>query len=139
MTDRNKLREDIEDIIQVKYLYGAVVDALVNGGGQASDLARVFSDDAQISFAPGSSFSGLPAIRQTFGVDTPARSKMMWHSFTNPMIEVSGDTAKGTWLVQAYVQRHGDDTPRQTIGSYEEKYVRTPKGWRISSIVLHRS
>ncbi len=139
MSDRNKLREDIEDIIQVKYLYGAVVDGLCKGTHQASDLVRVFSDDAQVIFSPTASFIGLPAIKQTFAVDTPARSKMMWHSFSNPRIKVDGDTAKGDWLVQAFVQPHDADAPRQTIGAYEEKYVRTPKGWRISSLILHRS
>ena len=62
----------------------------------------------------------------------------MWHSFSNPIIEVDGDQARGRWLVLAFVQPKGAGERSMTIGSYRERYVRTPQGWRISELVFRR-
>lgn len=57
------------------------------------------------------------------------------HSFTNPIITVSGDTATGNWLIWV-AQKVGDEN-NQVFQSEDLVYERVDSEWRIKSIDLH--
>jgi hypothetical protein len=136
--NRPKRRADIDAIIQVKHLYGAVIDGIMSGEYAVADLGRVFAEDAEVEFVPSPRMTGLAATKVWVGETVPSRLEFMWHSFSNPMIEIDGDAASGRWLVLAFVKPKGAETQTMTIGSYREHYVRTPEGWRISELVFRR-
>jgi hypothetical protein len=63
------------------------------------------------------------------------RESMPWilHTFMNPVIDVTGDTATGTCKAAAYYRRQGG--AHIVVGSYNGEFVRTEAGWRFASWV----
>ncbi|MBP2284833.1 hypothetical protein H4V97_003151 [Flavobacterium sp. CG_23.5] len=55
------------------------------------------------------------------------------HSFTNPIIDVDGDTATGKWLLWVAVKGIEANI---FFESEDVKYTRTSGGWKIQSIEL---
>jgi SnoaL-like domain len=68
------------------------------------------------------------------------------HVITNPFIEVLDDTtARGICYLTLY-RKVADTTPANVplplsspagVGHYEDRFARTPDGWRIASRILH--
>ncbi|MGW2690210.1 nuclear transport factor 2 family protein [Streptomyces sp. NPDC001414] len=55
------------------------------------------------------------------------------HSFTNPIIDVDGDTASGNWLLWDAAANGG--RPHEVHQSEDLRYVRTPDGWRVQALI----
>lgn len=136
MDDQRRADEDA--IIRMKHLYGAVIDGIVAGDHAVDDLEQVLAPDAVIQSPPVVDLKGMAAIKAFFGETMPVACSSMWHSFSNPIIDVEGDQARGRWLVLAYTRRPGDAAPSVTHGRYTDRYVRTARGWRIIESVIHR-
>ncbi len=132
---------DLTEISNIKYRYGEVIDRLVRDGGAggAEQLNALFTEDAKLDLIE----AGLPyaegheAIAALFTTLLPSAVHWMWHAFHNPLITITGDTAKGHWLLLAYSAPAAGDAPRATVGRYEEEYVRTSQGWRASAVKFH--
>ena len=78
---------------------------------------------------------GREAIREFF-VNASRRLPFAVHMVMNPIIEVDGDTATGTWyLFQPCTYSEGD---RAVWGSarYDEEYVRVNGGWMFRHLKL---
>lgn len=59
---------------------------------------------------------------------------VIMHRNTNQNFEIDGDTAVGRVYVDVFQVRLADRDPPETtrhVGWYDDKYVRTPEGWRI--------
>ena len=54
----------------------------------------------------------------------------------NPVIDVSGDKAKGSWRF-LMVYSHIDGSFVRIIGHYEDKYVRRGGKWYFQSLIAH--
>lgn len=130
----------IEEIRQAKHRYGAYVDQTIMfpTPENAALLKSMFVEDAVLDF-PGllGRHEGRDAIVQIFTDAVPKGTRLSWHSFHSPIIEVSGDTATGSWTMLALVVRHGQTTPGPVTiyGRYADRFVRTDDGWKIS--LLH--
>jgi hypothetical protein len=138
MSTTEAQRTDVDAIIRVKHLYGAVIDGILLGEYTPADLELVFAPDAMVELFSPSQSKGMEAIKEFFGKTIPSSVSSMWHSFSNPLIDVDGDEARGQWRVLAYTKRAGDPEPSLSAGRYAERYVRTPQGWRISELVFRR-
>jgi hypothetical protein len=55
------------------------------------------------------------------------------HYVTNPLIEVSGDSASGHWHALVTATMPGGDAI-WILGTYQDEYVRTASSWRIKSL-----
>lgn len=121
---------DLEEIKLLKYKYchyndGGWPDQPKSHQGPCADL---FTQDGVWDGSPVVKAEGREAIRKLFAqfADLP----MAYHAVTNPMIEISGDTAKAHWhLLGGGVGKTGASSIG--YGGYEDDYVRTPEGWRI--------
>jgi len=73
---------------------------------------------------------GLTAFMTT----AHARMGHTMHRMTNVVVEVDGDTAGGRTYVHVILQLDAGDpsTVYETFGFYDDSFVRTPEGWRIS-------
>ncbi|MBO0728591.1 MAG: nuclear transport factor 2 family protein [Acidimicrobiaceae bacterium] len=108
--------EDRDEILQLLYRYNHAID-----GGDAEGWADTFTEDAEFDVA-GHVTTGREALVK-FASDVHGTR----HIVSNPLIEVTGDTA----AVRAYlVVYHG--MQMVTIGSYQDELVRTPAGWRFA-------
>ena len=56
----------------------------------------------------------------------------------NPQIEItSATTAKGTWMLQVYIENRNDNTRMNSNGWYEDEYLKGADGkWRHNKVLL---
>ena len=88
---RVKVLEDIEEIKRLKRTYCAYCD----DNYDADALAALFTEDAVWDGGMRGKNEGREAIRSFFQ-QAPQRLPFALHMVLNPIIEVEGDTAKGT-------------------------------------------
>lgn len=120
MTDR-------DDIVQLTIDYCWAIDT-----GQWDELRSVFTSDASADLGRG----GQVGIEEIIG----RVSSALWplddsqHMVSNHQVSIDGDTATGRCYLQAQHIRHeAVGGPLYMVaGRYEDNYVRTKDGWRIS-------
>jgi len=129
--------DDFFEIEQLLYRYGRAIDAK-----DWKALELVFTRDARIHYAMERgaevSFAELgPWLAQAMRI-----FEVTQHVITNPLIELTGDSAQCVSYLQAtHLQVRHDGTRVRTTegGRYSDTLVRTPEGWRISSRRLDRT
>lgn len=122
--------QDKEDIRALKARYCAYVDGgwPEHGGTHAGPVADLFVEDGVWDASPGMPAArGKAAIRQLF-IDLRA-IPFAFHNAICPDIRVSGDEATGHWHFIG-ASEMPDGASAWFLGTYEERYVRTPEGWR---------
>lgn len=129
---------DIEAIRRLKAAYGLAFDDLINSYApeKAGRFGALFTEEVEAKFADSPATSGRAAIVDFIAVQVRSRRAWMWHSFHSPLIEVDGDTATGQWTVHCVAMCKGAAKADTIIGRYRDVYVRTPEGWRQSSLVF---
>ena len=116
---RIKALEDIEEIKKLTARYCAYCDDSYD----ADAIADLFTEDAVWDGGMRGRAEGREGIRDFFARSSQ-RLPFAIHMVMNPIIEVEGDTAKGTWyLFQPCTFAEGDQA---VWGSarYDDEYVR---------------
>jgi hypothetical protein len=97
-----------------------------------ASLRACFTSDAKIEYPPLGNFDldGLVAIFEQLAATTPIVDAHQGHN-ANIVVQ-DADTAKGCWHLSftTYDPRNG--AFRLMSAFYEDRYVRTPDGWRIA-------
>ncbi|MDA0339842.1 MAG: nuclear transport factor 2 family protein [Proteobacteria bacterium] len=122
--------QDKEDIRTLKARYCAYVDGgwPEHGGSHCGPVADLFVEDGIWDASPGMpKAQGHEAITKLF-VDL-REVPFAFHNVFNPLIDVTGDTAHGTWHFIGCSEMP-DGAAGWFLGVYDEHYVRTPEGWR---------
>jgi ketosteroid isomerase-like protein len=128
---RVRVLEDVEAIKRLKHRYADACDC----GYDADALAELFAEDAVWDGGLFGRYEGREAIRDFFrGVSSSIVFAM--HYMMNPIIDVTGDRATGTWyLFQTCTFAQGN-TPIWGAARYDEEYVREPDGWKFRRLRL---
>lgn len=126
---------DIEEIKALKYAYMRCLDTKDWKG-----IADLFTPDARAAYSGGAySAEGRDEIvgflERNMGSETFHSS----HRVTHPEIAVKGDTATGTWALDDTVIDVELGILIMGAAFYEDAYVRTDDGWRISVTGYRRS
>lgn len=120
---RLKRLEDIEEIKKLKALCCLLVDREDRDG-----FAGLFLEDGEFIGA-FQRLRGREALRQV------RFWPFMVHYVSNPIIEVSGDTASGIWyFLRPYTAEDG--RPYWASGQYEDDYQRAADGWRFKTVKI---
>ena len=128
---RLRILEDIEEIKRLKARYCAYCDNNYDADG----IASLFTEDALWDGGIRGRADGREEIRSFFK-RAPQRMPFAVHMVLNPIVEVDGDAAKGTWyLFQACTFAEGNQA---VWGSarYDEEYVRLDGKWKFKNLVL---
>lgn len=128
---RLRAMEDIEEIKHLKARYCAYCDDNYSIEG----LASLFTEDAIWDGGMLGRAEGVQQIKDFF-VNAQKRLPFAVHMVLNPVIEVNGDTGKGTWyLLQACTYSEGN---RAVWGSgrYDEEYVKVDGQWKFKNLNL---
>lgn len=136
LEERVQRIEDLAEITKLTSSYAHFVnrgwnDVKVDPAG----LATVFTED--ITWAAPAfkmSASGRDAVIAMLA-NPEGSPDIALHSFTNPILEVTGDTATGNWLIWV-AQKVGDEN-NELFQSEDLVYQRVDGQWRIKSIDLH--
>lgn len=117
--------EDIEAIRRLKYSYCYHYDR-----GDFEGFMACFAQDCRVELGLGRRASGRAEVEAMF-----RRSHTMLqfssHMVANPLIDVEGDTARGTWYLLLPSTRGGEALWSQA--RYDEEYVREDGDWKIRS------
>ena len=125
--------EDLAAIQNLQARYAHAVDQGWNSK-QFEDVAGFFTEDATLECAAFNLHAqGNHEISKTLGQGSTF--SIAQHSFTNPVIEVTGNRATGQWLL--WVGVRSEAGANMVFESEELEYVRTPDGWKIQSLKLY--
>ena len=121
---------DIEAIRQLKHRYCQLVDA-----GDWDALDKLWTEDARCDYGFFGCFDGRSAIMDTFfrGLVGPATS-FNAHMVHNPIVEVDGDTARGSWYITAQTVIQPHNQAIWAMGNYEDTFRRIDGQWKIASL-----
>tara|TARA_B100000929_G_C15450489_1_gene401011 strand:+ start:668 stop:1204 length:537 start_codon:yes stop_codon:yes gene_type:complete len=137
--DRLQNLEDIEEIRGLKAAYCAACDDDHNGEA----VAALFIEDGtwqqtgKIGSAGNEPKVGREAIAAfMFSLRSAGFILHSSHMVTNPVIDVSGDEAEGSWrFIMLY--SHSDGSFFRIIGHYEDQYARIDGRWHFRSLIAH--
>ena len=122
--------EDIEALKALKCRYAEYCDNDYN----PDQLAPLFTRDAIWDGEVLGVYEGREAIRAFFAV-APTAMPFAVHHVTNPVIEVEGDRATGSWLLwQPCV--HASGTALWIAGRYHDEYRREDGVWRFARVTF---
>jgi hypothetical protein len=119
-------------LVDRRFSAGSVVDADTLGR-VADDVAALFTADGSWDGGPGlGRVTGRPAIAARLAQPTLIFSR---HFFTNPRIEVHGDTAIGRWELLSPCRR-AEGTSYWMCGYEDDEYACVDGTWLHSSMTL---
>jgi len=118
----------LEDIRRLTFEYARAVD-----GQDLEGVVALFTEDA-LWDARG---FGMPEMKgrddiRAFYTSIFENVAHCAHLTLNHLVEVDGDTATGHVYIHALAVAR-DGTRSESIGYYDDTYVRTDSGWRFSS------
>jgi len=136
LEERIQYLEDLAEITKLTSTYAHFVNRGWNDVKMdVEGLATVFTEDiAWNAAAFNMSATGREAVIKMLA-DPTGSPDLAMHSFTNPILDVSGDTATGNWLIWV-AQKVGDEN-NQVFQSEDLTYERVAGAWRIKRIDLH--
>jgi hypothetical protein len=124
--------DDLEQIRQLKYRYLRTLDTK-----QWEEFADCFMPDATADYA-GLTFPDRDALVEFMRANLGPEMVTMHHCH-HPEIEVDGDTANGRWYLHDQVISAQHGFRLEGAAFYEDRYVRTPDGWRVSHTGYERT
>ena len=126
---RITILEDIEAIKNLKARYCAICDDDHN----PDKIATVFAEDGIWEGGDFGKAQGHQAIRKLFESFKQLIS-FSQHNLMNPIIEVDGDRAKGTWyLMGPFTFREKNDA-KWLAARYEDDYVKINGEWKYKHL-----
>ena len=124
--------DDLEQIRQLKYRYLRTLDTK-----QWDDFADCFVPEATADYA-GLAFPDREALVDYMRTNLcPAIVTM--HHCHHQEITVDGDTATGRWYLHDQVISAEYRFKLEGAAFYDDRYVRTPDGWRVSHTGYERT
>jgi ketosteroid isomerase-like protein len=133
---RIRVLEDIEAIKKLKATYCYLCDAGLTDAKNRDELVSHFTKDAKVDFGlgPESQFQGTEGLKTFFGTVVAMGVTFCMHMVHNPVIEVKGDKAKGTWYYEAPTTDAATGKAQWMAGTYVEEYARENGEWKFSFI-----
>jgi ketosteroid isomerase-like protein len=96
--------------------------------GAFGELMELWADDAELALRGETATGPAAIVALIAGLQTPERRGI--HLGANAIIDVEGDTARAASDF-LFMRREGGPDPQKFIGRYDDRFVRTPDGWRF--------
>ncbi len=129
---RLQVLEDVEEIKKLKARYCACCDDSYDADG----IASLFTEDGVWDGDIRGRHEGREAIRQFFK-RASQRVPFAIHNVMNPIIEVDGDNAHGSWYLFQACTEGGQ--AKWVAGRYEEDYVKINGRWYFKNLEVRFS
>ncbi len=134
MTQADALRElvDAAEISRLKYRYLRSLDTK-----QWDEFSDCFLPEATGDYN-GLVFDDRAAL-VSYMRENLGEGMLTMHQVHNPEITVDGDTATGRWYLEDRVIVEAFKFMLEGAAFYEDRYVRTSEGWRVSHTGYRRT
>ncbi|RLQ21069.1 nuclear transport factor 2 family protein [Seongchinamella sediminis] len=136
MNDQNDIRTllhklaDIEALKQLKARYCHLVDA-----ADWDALDALWMEDATCDYGFFGRFQGRSSIMDGFfRKQVSEASSFNAHMVHNPLIEVHGDRASGSWYLTAHTTQQPGNRAIWVMGIYHDEFQRVETEWKIASL-----
>lgn len=123
---------DLEAIKRLKYRYLRTLDTKDWAGFEGCFLPEATADYNGLTFADRAALVDYMVANLGEGLIT-------LHQVHHPEIDIDGDTARGVWYLQDKVIVPAFDFMLEGAAFYDDTYVRTPEGWRVSHTGYRRT
>ena len=124
--------DDLTAISQLKYRYLRTLDTKDWDGFEACFLPEATGDYNGLVFVDR-------AALVTYMRDNLGEGLITLHQVHHPEITVEGDTATGRWYLQDKVIVPAFSFMLEGAAFYEDRYTRTPEGWRVAHTGYRRT
>ena len=132
MEKRIRVLEDIEEIRRLKYRYCHYADLVPP---DADGVASLYAKDGVMNGGVVGIARGREEIRNLLkGAFT--LFPFVLHIVVNPLIEVDGDEAKGSWYMFQPGNYYLGNRAVWGMGQYNEEYIREDGEWKIKSLKM---
>ena len=121
--------EDLEAIRQLKATYCEICD----DGHDPDRIVRIFSEDGIWEVGGVGRAKGHAELRTLFARFRDEVS-FSQHQVMNPILEVEGDRARGTWYFFAPFTFRAQNQARWLAARYEDDYVKQDGEWKIAHL-----
>jgi hypothetical protein len=122
---------DIEEIKQLKARYAAACD----NEYEPNAIADLFTKDAIWDGGMMGYAKNQSGIRDFFA-NASNLIGFAVHGLSNPLINIDGDTATGSWYLHQPMTMKGTDSAFWFIAQYQDQYVRTSDGWKFQHVKI---
>jgi ketosteroid isomerase-like protein len=121
------LFEDRYAIERLKYAYCRLLDTK-----DFAAMCALMVEDVTVTYGGGAiTLTGRQAVEDYLTNAMSDPTMLTSHLVSCPEIDVQGDTATGRWALVDTVILEKADLVIRGASTYEDRYVRTPEGWRI--------
>jgi SnoaL-like domain len=124
--------EEISDRLEIQQLlvdYSTAIDQR-----RFDDLDSVFTPDAYIDYRAMGGIDGqYPEVKAWLAETLPTYFTVWAHMLGNFDVRIDGDTAKSRTICFNPMVLNGDSKQMMFCGLwYDDEFVRTPEGWRMT-------
>lgn len=123
---------DADAICSLKYRYVRTLDTKDWDAFESCFVREATGDYDGLAFVDRDALVGY--MRENLG-----EGVLTMHQVHHPEIVVDGDTATGRWYLQDKVVVAAVGFVLEGAAFYEDRYVRTPHGWRVSHTGYQRT
>lgn len=125
--------QDVQDIKTLRYNYSYGANIIDGKSGDLKKFASLFASDG--IFDVGMGIATGPAEIEAMMKGLTTQWKCAMHYMLNPVINLAGDRADGTFTgLFAFVGNEKDARPIWLCNIYSDTYVRTAQGWKFQSV-----
>jgi ketosteroid isomerase-like protein len=132
--ERIRVLEDIEEIKKLKASYCLYLDAGIAGDAKKwDDYLDLFTEDVIGDLGIFGFYKGKEAVAKFFKETVGSILTYTVHEVHNPIIQVEGDKAHGTWYYDTpctVKQPDGTEKAAWMHGMYFEDYIRIGGKWK---------
>ena len=119
--------EDRYAIERLKYAYCRLLDTK-----DFAAMCALMVEDVTVTYGGGAiTLTGRQAVQDYLTKAMADPTMLTSHLVSCPEIDVDGDTATGRWALVDTVIIDKAGIVIRGASTYEDRYVRTPEGWRI--------
>ena len=120
--------DDIRACEQLKYRYCRLLDQK-----RFDELGELLVEDCTVSYGGGAiTLQGRAAVTAYLHRAMGDTTILTSHIVAHPEIEVTGDEASASWALTDVVIHQQTGYAIRGASYYDDRYVRTPAGWRIA-------
>ena len=130
LEERLQVLEDVEAIKKLKARYTLAVDAR-----DAEGIVSLFTADGVWDGGSFGRYEGTDAVRSFFRL-VPERLSFFVHYVSNPLIEIDGNRATGSWYLLEPCTFAQGNRPVWGSARYEECYRRVGGEWKFEEMRL---
>ena len=121
------MTDDRYAIERLKYAYCRYLDTK-----DFAAMCGLMTEDVTVTYGGGAiTLTGRQAVQDYLSKAMSDPTMLTSHLVSHPEIDVDGDEASGRWALVDTVIIEKHNLVIRGASLYEDKYVRTPEGWRI--------